>query len=87
MISAFRTGETAGSAAYRDPLVLPTSQPRQIAIAVLAERKRLGIAHCYPEEEFIQGFLAGYKNPQPFTDGLVLAQQSARTSQSVPKSE
>lgn len=70
MISAFRTGEVAGSEAYRNPLILPTTQVRQIAISALLERKRLGIAHCYPEEEFIRGFLAGYKNPQPGTDGL-----------------
>lgn len=73
MISAFQTGEVAGSAAYHDPLILPTDGIRALALAALAERQRQGIAHCYPVEEFVRGFLAGYRNPQPGTDGLQMA--------------
>lgn len=73
MISAFRTGEVAGSAAAHNSNISIPSQPRQLALAVLAERKQFGIAHCYPEHEFIQGFIAGYNNPQAGTDGLQLA--------------
>lgn len=69
MISAFRTGETAGSDAARGPLILVGVQLRQVAIAALSERIKLGIAHCYPEEEFVQGFIAGYNNPQSGIDG------------------
>lgn len=78
MISAFRTGEIAGSDAARSPLIFVGTQLRQVAIAALAERIRLGIAHCYPEEEFIQGFVAGYNNPQPGTDGLQMFVNQSR---------
>lgn len=78
MVSAFRTGEIAGSAAYNNPQILPTGQVRQLALAALAERIRFGIAHCYPEEEFIAGFVAGYNNPQPGTDGLQMFVNQSR---------
>lgn len=78
MISAFRTGEVAGSAAAHDSNISIPSQPRQVAQAALAERKRFGIAHCYPEEEFIQGFLVGYNGRQNLNDGLQMAVLVAR---------
>ena len=78
MVSAFRTGEVAGSAAAHDSTISMFAQPRQLALAALAERQMLGIAHCYPEEEFIQGFIAGYNNPQPGPDGLQLFIQASR---------
>lgn len=73
MISAFRTGEVAGSYAAHNLPHMTTSEQQQAALNALAERISLGIAHCYPEQEFIQGFFAGYSNPQSMVDGLQMA--------------
>src|SRR5437879_1903897 len=81
VISAFRTGEIAGSAAAQNSNISMGVAARQLALIALTERERIGIAHCYPIEEFIQGFIAGYNNPQPGTDGLQLAVLAARSAQ------
>ena len=72
MISAFRTGQIAGSAAFRDHPHYLLDEQQQAAFLVLEQRKYLGITHWIPEEEFIRGFLDGYQHPTSTSDGLQL---------------
>jgi hypothetical protein len=72
MISAYQTGLAAGSnASYHHPELTLDAQ-RIAAKDEVAKRIKLGIAHLYPEEEFVKGFLEGYRTPYPFPDGLTL---------------
>lgn len=72
MISAFRAGQVAGSAASREYPQYALAEQQQAAFTALEQRKRLGIAHWIPEVEFLQGFLSGYQHPMPGSDGLQL---------------
>jgi hypothetical protein len=75
MISAYRTGITAGNSAARlHPGLSPTAQ-KIAAQEELNRRKQLNIAHIYPETEFTEGFVEGYNTPITLSDGLTLASQ------------
>ncbi len=72
MISTYRAGLAAGSnASYQHPKLTLDAQ-KITAQDEIAKRIRLGIAHLFPEDEFIKGFLDGYHTPYPFPDGLTL---------------
>jgi hypothetical protein len=70
MISAFRTGQVAGSAVCREYSQHTLEEQQQAAFGALEQRKQLGVAHWIPEEEFLQGFLYGYQHPTLAVDGL-----------------
>lgn len=72
MISAFRTGQVAGSVLFHEHPHYMLDEQRQAALSALETRKKLGVAHCTSEEEFIQGFLHGYQHPICSSDGLAL---------------
>jgi hypothetical protein len=67
MISAYRAGLAAGSSADH-----PYKDAEALAQAALNERKRLGVAHTVPEEDFLRGFIDGYRAPVTGSDGLQL---------------
>lgn len=73
MISAYRTGFVAGNTASRQHPSLTPGAQIVAAQNEIARRKSLNIAHFYPEEEFIVGFVDGYNAPGTSTDGLTLA--------------
>jgi len=70
VISAFRAGEVAGAAAYRETPGRSEEEQKRMGLAVIAMRKQQGIAHIVPESEFLMGFVDGYRKQTPFTDGL-----------------
>jgi len=49
---------------------------RKAAYAEWSHRKQAGIAHIYPEAEFVRGFLDGYERPVIGPDGLQLYSQT-----------
>lgn len=67
MISAYRAGLVAGSAIDH-----PYKDASELAREALQERKRLGVAHTVPEEDFLRGFIDGYRAPVNGSDGLQL---------------
>jgi hypothetical protein len=70
MISAYRAGQVAGSAAARAHT--GETDARDLAQVALADRKAKGVAHLIPEEEFVSGFLNGFRLPVHQPDGLQL---------------
>lgn len=78
MISAYQAGLSAGSAVCAQYPTLTEEEQMLAAQHELTHRKDLGIAHIYPEEEFIRGFLAGYRGPAIGSDGLQMYSQVAR---------
>lgn len=72
MISAFRTGQVAGSIVSHKYPRCTLEEQRHAAQTAVEQRKQLGVAHWIPEEEFIQGFLHGYQHPTSAMDGLQL---------------
>lgn len=59
MISAYRTGPIAGNAFFQQWSSLDEQTQQKAASAELTKRRRQGIAHYEPEQEFVQGFLDG----------------------------
>ena len=72
MISAYRVGLAAGSTVSQQDPELPLERQKLTAQGEITRRKELGIAHLVPEEEFIKGFLAGYRTSTHLLDGLTL---------------
>lgn len=70
MISAYRAGQVAGSAAARAHT--GETDARELAQAALADRKAKGVAHLTPEEDFVSGFIDGFQLPVYQLDGLEL---------------
>ncbi len=76
MISAYQTGLSAGSTAHASHPGLSEDMQRKAAYAEWSHRKQAGIAHIYPEAEFVRGFLDGYERPVIGPDGLQLYSQT-----------
>jgi hypothetical protein len=72
MISAYRTGLVAGSTVSRQHPELPLEKQKFAAQEEVIKREKLGVAHLIPEEDFIKGFLAGYRTSTLLPDGLTL---------------
>jgi hypothetical protein len=69
MISAYRAGLAAGSTASHQP-VLTVDEQKLAVQDEIAKREQLGVAHLIPKEDFIKGFLDGYRTSLPLPDGL-----------------
>lgn len=71
MISSYRAGVNAGSSAHQSHPVW-SGNIMQLAKETLERRKRLGIAHFIPEQDFLRGFVEGYEQHTAKPDGLCL---------------
>jgi hypothetical protein len=73
MITSTQTGYAAGGYARNQYPGLSPEQQALCAKDELARRKRLGIAHCENEQDFILSFVDGYQHPiSTLPDGLQL---------------
>lgn len=72
MISAYRAGFVAGSAAYLTDIKAMPYGVNRLAQETLEQRKRMGIAHFIPEQDFLRGFVEGYERHTEKPDGLCL---------------
>lgn len=73
MISAYQAGIHAGSSTS------DTGDPMELATRSLAVRKVAGIAHIFPEADYLLGFVTGYEQRQyRVVDGLCLAEKASK---------
>ena len=75
MISAYQAGLSAGSAVCAKYPTLSEAKQMIAAQHELEHRKQAGIAHIYPESEFIRGFIDGYRGTAIGPDGLQMYSQ------------
>lgn len=75
MISSYQSGLSAGSSAHQE--CFACQDIMRLARETLENRKRLGIAHCIPESDFLRGFVDGYEQHMVKTDGLCLFERIA----------